>query len=69
MRRRQCKNPRPRYGGKDCDESDIVEIQSCGVRKCPMKILRRKLRNTFNTSYKCKAMTWSVIHNQYISKL
>lgn len=69
MRHRQCNNPRPRYGGKDCDESDIVEIQSCGIRKCPVQIMRRKLRNTFKTRYRCKAVTWSIIHDQYTCEL
>ena len=43
MRHRQCNNPFPRYGGTECDQSDMFQTQSCGNMKCPVKVLKGKL--------------------------
>lgn len=33
-RTRECNNPAPAYGGKDCTE-ELGETQKCKVKECP----------------------------------
>ena len=42
IRRRYCSNPVPRFGGKECDPSDMFQTQSCSIRKCNVRILKGK---------------------------
>ena len=40
VRGRACVNPRPQYGGQDC-EGDIVELGHCNLHPCPSKLNKR----------------------------
>ena len=41
MRKRQCNDPAPLYGGNDCS-GEPIEKDSCNVKECPGKISVRK---------------------------